>query len=390
MRFDTARALEWTGAFGFPRAAGSDGERRAGEIAGDELARLGLRVERRAIEGKRMPDPAQAWLGWFGVGLWSVALEVATHQGGAWPVRLGLALGALLWLRLTTVEGFVLGGPWLRRCATTNILAGREVEGTPPSVRVVFHTPLDSFEPGRELVPRWVATPVVAALLGAQVFFGLTIHRNPLRLPHGNLAGLCCAVLLWLAIGMRIFLLVRRRWGPDVDVRDNRTGLALLLELARSWPQGKGTDARIEAWFVATGGRPLAGAGLRALVQAIRHEWPARPTLVVNLLAPGIGSGLTLVEQGTGQLAAKAAADLWIPHQVAHRAAIARDHRPFGRRGPAFVAMVGSGVASGRRSGSGPAPAVEADALGRAAQLATEIALRWARQSPQSGSASSE
>jgi hypothetical protein len=84
------------------------------------------------------------------------------------------------------------------------------------------------------------------------------------------------------------------------------------------------------------------------------------------------------VEQGTGQLVAKAAADLWIPHHIAHRAAIARDHRPFGRQGPAFVGMVGSAVAPARRSA--PAPAIEADALGHAAQLATEVALRWARQ----------
>jgi hypothetical protein len=112
-------------------------------------------------------------------------------------------------------------------------------------------------------------------------------------------------------------------------------------------------------------------------VHTIVHDWPARPTLVINWLAPGIGSGLTLVEQGTGQLVARAAADLWIPHRVAHRAAITRDHRPFGRQGPAFIGMVGSAVASGRRSA--PAPAIEADALGRAAQLAMEVALRWAR-----------
>jgi hypothetical protein len=381
MRFDTARAMEWTEAFTFPRTAGSEGERHAGQIAGDALAGLGLRVERLEIQGRRMPEPTQPWLGWFGVGLWSVALEVGTHLAETWPFRLALALGALLWLRLTTVEGFVLGGPWLRRFATTNVIARREVEGESPPLRVVFHTPLDTFEPGRELVPRWLATPVVAALLGAQIFFDLTINRNPLGLPFWRVAGLAFALVLWVAIGMRIFLLVRRQGGPDI--RDNRTGLALLLELARSWPHG--TDARIETRFVATGGRTLHGAGLRALVRAIIHDWPARPTLVVNWLAPGIGSGLTLAEQGTGQLAAKAAADLWIPHRVAHRAAIARDHRPFGRHGPAFVGMVGSAVAPTRAPGS--AQIIEPDALGRAAQLATEVALRWVKQNQPSGRA---
>jgi hypothetical protein len=379
MRFDTARAMEWTEAFTFPRAAGSDGERRAGQMAGDALAQLGLRVERLEIQGRRMPESTQPWLGWFGVGLWSLALEVGTHLAETWPFRLALALGALLWLRLTAVEGFVLGGPWLRRFATTNVIAWRAVEGAHPPLCVVFHTPLDAFEPGRELVPRWLATPVVAALLGAQVFFDLTINRNPLGLPFWRVAGLCFALVLWVAIGVRISLLVRRQGGPDV--RDNRTGLALLLELARSWPQG--TDARIETRFVATGGRALDRAGLRALVRAMGHDWPARPTLVVDWLAPGIGSGLTLAEQGTDRLAVKAAADLWIPHRVAHRAAIARDHRPFGRQGPAFVGMVGSAVAPTRAPAA--AHVIEPDALGRAAQLATEVALRWARQNPAAG-----
>jgi hypothetical protein len=378
MRFDTTRAMEWVERFGFPRAAGSAGEGRAGELAAGELERLGLRVERIALAGRRMAGPAQRWLGWFGVAVWSAALEVATHQGAAWPVRLGLALGALLWLRLTTVEGFTLGvpWPWLRRFATTNVIAWRAAEGEPPPLRVVFHTPLDTFEPRRELVPRWLATPVIAGLLGAQVFFDLTINRNPLRMPLGHWAGLCCAILLWLAIGMRIYLRVRRGCAAATDVCDNRTGLALLLELARSWPPG--TEGKIETRFVATGGRALGRAGLRALVLAIVREWPARPTLVVDWLAPGVGAGLTLMEHGTDRLAARAAADLWIPHKVARGAGIAHDHRPLGRTGPAYVGIIGSNVAARRAA----TMAIEPEALGRAAQLAAEIALRWARKKP--------
>jgi hypothetical protein len=110
----------------------------------------------------------------------------------------------------------------------------------------------------------------------------------------------------------------------------------------------------------------------------IGTEWPARPTLIVDWLTPGIGPGLTLLEQGTDTLAATAARDLWIPHRVIHRAVVSRQHWPLGRHGPAYVGMVGDAVAGYRAPGV--ACAIEPEALGRAAQLATEVALRWARR----------
>jgi hypothetical protein len=173
---------------------------------------------------------------------------------------------------------------------------------------------------------------------------------------------------------MRIGRLIGGTGRPDA--RDNRTGLALLLELARAWPRGR--DSRIESRFVATGGRTLDRAGLRALIHAIGTEWPARPTLIVDWLAPGIGAGLAILEQGTETLAAAAARDLWIPHRVMHRAAVGRQHWPLGRHGPGYIGMVGDAVAAQRAPGA--ALAIEPDALGRTAQLATEVALRWARR----------
>jgi len=376
MRFDTARAVEWARTFAFPRAAGTEGERKAAVIAAEELARLGLRVERVAVQGSRLPGLAEPWLGWLGVGAWATGLAWAVHRGTHWPVRLALAVGALLWLRLTAVEGFLLGRALLRRVATTNVIAWREGKGEPPPLRIVFHTTLDTFEARRELVPPWLATPVIAGLLAALVFCDMTINRNPLRLPSWcwPWSGPLFLLLLWLTIGMRIARLVGGTGRPDA--RDNRTGLAVLLELARGWPRG--TDSRIESRFVASGGRTLDSAGLRALVHAIGTEWPARPTLIVDWLAPGIGPGLALLEQGTETLAATAARDLWIPHRVVHRAVVGRQHWPLGRHGPAFVGMVGDAVAAHRAPVA--ALAIEPDALGRAAQLATEVALRWARR----------
>jgi hypothetical protein len=371
MKFDKERAFEWIGTFGFPRPAGSEGERRAAEIVAAELERLDFRVERRPVAGSRLPAMVEPWLGWVGLGAWATGLVAATHLGAGWPVLAILAVGALLWLRLTTVEGFRpgKGRAWGGSVATTNVVAWREVEPAPP-VRVVFVTPLDTFDPKNALVPAWLATPVIGLILAGLIFVELTTPRNLLGLPRWS--GLILLIVLWLAIAGRVWLLVHHRGEPGH--RDNRSGLAALLELARVWPRG--TDPEIEPRFVATGGRELDRAGARALFRALSSEWSARPTLVVEWLAPGIGPGLALMEQGTGQLADKAATDLWVPHHVIHHAGIHREHWPFGCHGPGYVGMVGNAIGRSKDVAGG----VDLDALARTAQLATEVALRWAKK----------
>src|SRR2546430_2431305 len=120
MKFDTARAMEWVGMVDFPRVAGTEGERRAAELVAAQLASLVLRGERNAAPGSRLPALVEPWLGWIGVGAWATGLAIVTHVGAAWPARLTLAVGALLWLRLTAVEGFRLGRLGPRRVVTTS------------------------------------------------------------------------------------------------------------------------------------------------------------------------------------------------------------------------------------------------------------------------------
>jgi hypothetical protein len=227
------------------------------------------------------------------------------------------------------VEQRAVPGSRPGRVLTTNVIGRRELE-PPPPVRVVFQTSLDEFDSTRTYLPAWIA-------------------RRRTR---------------------------ERERGPSVA--DNCTGLALLLELARTWPPG--TRPRMETCFVAAGGRALGGVGVHDLVAAIAHEWPHRPTLVIGWLAPGIGPGLALTEQGTGQLAETAAQDLWIPHQRLGGRRLRRELWPASRHGPAFVGMIGDAVATGRSDIV--AQVVDVDALGRAAQFATEVALRWAKEQP--------
>jgi hypothetical protein len=378
MRFDASQALGWAETFAFPRRAGTEGERRAAEIVAEELARVGLRIERVAVQGARLPAWAEAWLGWVGVAGWATALALATRLGASWPSRLVLAFVGVLWLFLNAVEGFRRVVAWPRRLAATNVVAWRDDAPEAP-VRVVFQTPIDTFDPGRAIVPPWLDTPVLGLLLAMLILLELFSSAGSTGRPAWPVPMLLG--LLWLATGGRAWRLIRRG-GSEPDVRDNRTGLAVLLEQARSWPRA--THARIETRFVATGGQTLDRAGLRALFRAIEDEWPAKPTLVVEWLAPGIGPGLALLERGTGRLAETAADDLWMPYRVIHRAGALRDHCPPGRRGPSFVAIVGAAI--DRAPTDRP---IEPDALARAAQLATEVALRWAKENRPPGAATS-
>ena len=180
--------------------------------------------------------------------------------------------------------------------------------------------------------------------------------------------------LLWVLVLVRLFPFLKSPRHPGL--RDNRTGLAVLLELARTWPRR--ADARIEAHFVAVGGQGLDGAGSRALEETIRAEWPVKPTLLIDLSAPGVGKGLIVAARGHADLAGSAAADLWIPHRLARRHVWTTWARPVSTLDDDVVWLIGDEAFA--RSDRGEAIAVDPDALGRAAQLATEIALRWARR----------
>jgi hypothetical protein len=207
------------------------------------------------------------------------------------------------------------------------VLAWREVEPS-PQVRVVFHTRLVTLEARRG---KWLATRLVRQI-------------------------------------------ARFGTGGEPHIADNRTGLGVLLELARTWPAA--TQARIETRFLVTGGRDAPGrAGRCAERDTIIAAWPVRPTLVVEWIAPGIGKELVLFDQGNSGLAASAAADLWIPHRVLRDRRAGLFLRRSDDRGPGYVVIGGGEITRPNDADQ----SIDQEALGRAAQLGTELALRWAR-----------
>ena len=238
------------------------------------------------------------------------------------------------------------------------MLARRTLEAA-PAVRVVFQTPLHGLVPRRRGVAWWASSVVLGVLVAS------------LLLPGGW--AMPILGLLWVLVLVGSWRSLRGSRVPGFW--GDRSGLAVLLELARTWPRR--AEERVEAHFAAVGGHGFDGDGARGLARTVRSEWPAKPTLTIGFLAPGVGSGLILASRTHETLARSAASDLWVPHRSVR-------WRPWtrwaGASGPSDAVVWLIGDAAFARPGRGGESATDPEAMGRAAQLATEIALRWAKQ----------
>jgi hypothetical protein len=353
MKFDAERATALAKRFGFPRHAGTDGERRAADMLEEELERAGLRVERRPIRTPSRSIPLSLLLqgGYLWLGLW-MALPAMSPVARAGLVALGLAA--------------LPAADQLRRLASRDSgsyrsehVIGTRPAGESPAVRVVVLTALTT-----PIARRVVAVKLALAIAGVG-FWGILAVPWAEGVPWSPGAGLGLLLGSWASLLLVIAIPEDRAAGPSTD--DNRTGLACLVELARSWPSRH--DDRVEVRFVAT--REWA-FGARDLVRIAREEWPSKPTSVINLEKPGVGGALVLAGPRVGRdLAAAAARDLWLPFRASKRKswyAPASDW--FESAGMAYVSLRGELRA---------AP-IDPAALSSAAQLATELALRWARR----------
>jgi hypothetical protein len=391
MKFDVERAEANFRELGDARFAGPDGEAQVVDFLAGRFESSGYRVERREAIGSRFPQRVALWLGWLGFGaVLTVDFGLIRRPGItsailAWIVAgvgfswLGAVLGGRIHFgrRRVPLEATPLAIAWLR---------ADEVVAAP--VRVVFQATLGVPGPGPWYSVAW-AQPLFTWLQRAIHVFLLVLLASrigaslaPARVQGSAVdsflvayvyPGLMAAV--W--IGIAALLAWESRHGLPVErsSRTDRRGLAVLLEMARSWPR---IGARpIEPVFVATGDELLDRAASRELVRLLRSEWAAKPTLLVVLVGPGAGKRLGIFAteaspSGLYDLVDEAARSLWIPTQdedVMASASIGsyEAYRP-------AVAIVGSDPRSLFDD------TVNSQALTLAAQLATEIALRWAKQ----------
>ena len=171
---------------------------------------------------------------------------------------------------------------------------------------------------------------------------------------------------------VRVILLSRLRTSrPARPVSgENRTGLALLAELARVWPRG--AREQVETWMIACADHFDLARQLRPRLA------DGTPTLVITLDAPGVGPEVVIAGRGKGpRLAAEAAETLWIPYRRTRTATC----------GTGLVAtwvwQLNRRPAVELRGAHDDRP-IDPAALTRVASLVMEMALRWGKRAADS------
>jgi hypothetical protein len=159
--------------------------------------------------------------------------------------------------------------------------------------------------------------------------------------------------------------------GRRLGIRD-LAGIAFLMELARSWPKSR--LLRIETVLMVAAGPSPGVPGTQEVLRRVHTEWPLKPTLLIVVYGPGLGRELVVDACPLRRLVFEAAQGLWVPIRLLNRNPFSA-HRmrwPFRNPFPDQVTLTGAD------SFGSSAPDLDLPAVGRAEQLASEIALRWA------------
>ena len=285
---------------------------------------------RRGLTGSRFPRWAAFWLDWPVYGLLVTAVYGLVVQKNNLIATCGLILSLFC-------------GPWLNAVKLKRTRPGRRrspletapvVIGTLPEkaaapIRVVFlavisGVEVDSFPfPFRGFVKRVVVYGFLYLFPTVWAMMSLTLRPTLIQDPRKVDEAMAYRVLtrylypaflvaLWLGILMVLSREYRRSARGAGKNPLDRSGLAGLVEMARTWPR-IGSRA-IEPLFVVAGGQRLDYAGSREVVRLLKSEWSSKPFLLMLLFAPGTGEGLFLCTNapsawGLATLAEDAAAE---------------------------------------------------------------------------------
>lgn len=363
MRFDARRAVETAESFASDRLPWTEGGRRAADRVAEAFEKAGWTTERVEVSGSPAARNRRLALGWLILGSTVFVNLVVLAAGHPLFNRLLILAWVLIaWylgIKMFARRGWLFG----RSVRTSNVIANRAVATDRP-VRVIFATSLDVSPPmPRSPVRQW--SGVIIMLL---LFVTILLNVPRVRPPRAG----ALAVLAAFGLAFVTHLVARIRPFPGERGDDNRDGLGFLVEYARAWQAG--IDSRYEVYLAALGGQTLDLVGMRTLFTEIQNEWPPKPTLIVGVWSPGRSTTLTLVSRDLTELATEAASSLWIPHRV-DASLDAMTDLFFYSQVPGVALLGIIGVPTGKF-----VEPVDPDALGRAAQLAQEVAARWARE----------
>jgi hypothetical protein len=377
MKFDAARASAVFEKLEDPAFSGPDSEGRIADFIAGELEKAGWKVERREVTGSRFPQRVGPWIGWLGYG----ALTTVGYLLMLGNDPLSIFVVLLLFLLTTRWLFDLLSNrirPGRRRTPleTAPLLIGSRVGESPPPVRVVFQAVLgglksDFFQSFRQ--NRFVILNIMHLCIWVSIILTSAATLNPER--SVKVAMVPTTSVLFFVLWVIILCVLSYEYDQwrSIGVADRR-GLAALVELARSWPPQR--SRQIESVFIAAGGQEIDYAGSREVLRILDAEWPRKPTLLVLFFAPGAGEAIRIgpVLPALSTLAKESAKSLWIPISGEDCWTLLRfwpfeDVRPIEP-----IALIGSDPKGFFDSSFSP------EALHRAAQLATEIALRWAKK----------
>jgi hypothetical protein len=389
MKFDASRVESSFRELGDPQYAGPDGEPKVADFVAGQFEKMGLMVDQREAAGSRFPQRAAPWVGWPGYGALLTMVYGLLLVPGVLSTILGFGIASFSFLwHNAVVAGRIRPGRGRPPLENAPVVIASRAGDHDGSARVVFQVVLgrlrsDDLRPagrsdGIDLGLRLVTVVLFVSLLGSRI--GLLLNPSHVRsqIAYTHLMRYtypCFLVLVWIGILGALFRRYRRAGREGESPQIDRRGLAVVLEMARTWP--KAGSRAIEPVFAAVGGQQLDHAGSREVIRRLRSEWSSRPTLLIYLLAPGAGRELGLftmdsLDSDLHELAREAAKSLWVPIQDGGPVTMFPGW-PFDDDQPA-VALIGSEPRA-RHDDS-----VDAQALHRAAQLATEIALRGARK----------
>jgi hypothetical protein len=383
MKFDSARAIGTVAEFNDPRFTADGGEQQIAGFVADRLTSVGWRAEQRQVSGSKFAWLAASWIGWLGAAVLATAATwVIRVSWLRWPLPAWCSPALIVW-GVWYVNGLAgglrLGCKRPPRGVAPLIVAHREAPAV-PACRVVLATPIGPVS-ALPLGSSQRDPAVVGAILSLLFLWSVLFAPSSARIvpPATSLTreltqpAIVLLGLFWLFVGAQAVRELRLSRSQEMLEPTDRTGIALLLEIARTWSPPR--DSHCDLVVASTGGQTLDFAGARSLLRELESGQERVPTLFLFLFAPGAGE-ITTLSRNCGDLAQAAAKSLWIPHRVGPSSLQRFGLLPPESSARELVALLGTAALHRR----GKRAALDPAALGAYAQLATEIALRWAKR----------
>ena len=253
MRFDPSKAQEIFIELGAPRFLGPDSETRVADLVAERFAQMGLHVNRHEALGSRSPQRWGPWIGWLGYGTLLTSVYLLLLRPGVLPSLLAFTLYYMSDHWLGAVVGQKLRpGHGREPLETAPVVFASTPDRHVAPVRVVFQAVLgglscDLFNFNRltdssRLCTRFATTFAVLAVLACKAGSFLKPTRGGELFPiaYARLMRYVCPGLLtiaWIAIAVVLYREYGRTRAKQASKWVDRRGLAVLLELARTWPR---------------------------------------------------------------------------------------------------------------------------------------------------------